>query len=338
MHFCWRRSRDRQCCLVERFLIWTNVLLKDRVETLFLEGTSGHSLIVSKSGDNILAVGGRDPGLLKAQIAFGQPEPEDLLSAPLLRWAQLSSAGYTRYDRPDLRQRFQKDRITLTNSSAVFSAPCAQHALAWLLAESRRLLPAYHNQSTARGWPQNELREQCRLLGEQTMLILGFGSIGAELASYLAPLGVKLIGYRRNPVQVGPIPMIGPDGLDEALSVADHVVNTLPASPETDGFFGTHRFALMKSGACYYNLGRGTTTDQKALHTALVEGRLAAAYLDVTEPEPLPPSDPLWTTPNCYITPHSSGGHANEWERLVLHFLANLRRFEQGEALVNRVF
>ena len=73
-------------------------------------------------------------------------------------------------------------------------------------------------------------------------------------------------------------------------------------------------------------------------HTALVEGRLAAAYLDVTEPEPLPPSDPLWTTPNCYITPHSSGGHANEWERLVLHFLANLRRFEQGEALVNRVF
>jgi phosphoglycerate dehydrogenase-like enzyme len=314
------------------------VLLKDRVEALLVEGTSGHNLIRSNPGDNILAAGGRDPGLLKAQISFGQPDPEDLSSAPLLRWAHLSSAGYTRYDRADLRQRFQKDGIPLTNSSAVFSAPCAQHALTWLLAQSRRLLPAYENQRATRGWPQNELRDQSRLLGQQTILILGFGSIGAELASYLAPLQAKVIGYRRNPVEGGPIPMIGPAGLDEALSAADHVVNILPASPETDGFFGAHRFALMKRGACYYNLGRGTTTDQKALRAALVEGRLASAYLDVAEPEPLPPSDPLWTTPNCFITPHSSGGHANEWERLVLHSLANLRRFEQGEPLVNRLF
>ena len=314
------------------------MLLKDRVEALLLEGTSGHNLVRSKPGENILTAGGRDPSLLKAQIAFGQPDPESLVSAPLLRWAHLSSAGYTRYDRADLRQRFQKDRIPLTNSSAVFSAPCAQHALAWLLAESRRLLPAFENQTTARGWPQNELRDQCRLIAGQTVLIVGFGSIGAELASYLAPLQAKVIGYRRNPVQGGPVPMIGPAGLNEALSAADHIVNILPASPETDGFFSADRFALLKRSACYYNLGRGTTTDQKALRAALVEARIAAAYLDVTEPEPLPPSDPLWTMPNCFITPHSSGGHANEWERLVLHFVANLRRFEQGEPLVNQVF
>jgi phosphoglycerate dehydrogenase-like enzyme len=323
---------------VERFSIWTNVLLKDRAEALLVEGTSGHNLIRSKPGDHILAAGGRDSDLLKVQIAFGQPDPNDLITAPLLGWVQLSSAGYTRYERADLRQRFEKDRVALTNSSAVFSAPCAQHALAWLLAHSRQLLPAYDNQTAARGWPQNELRDQCRLLGGQTILLIGFGSIGAELATYLAPLHAKVIGYRRNPVEGGPIPMIGPAGLNEALCAADHVVNILPGSPETDGFFSADRFALMKRGACYYNLGRGTTTDQEALRAALVEGRIAAAYLDVAEPEPLPSSDPLWTTPNCFITPHSSGGHANEWERLVLHFVANLRRFEQGEPLVNRVF
>ncbi len=79
------------------------------------------------------------------------------------------------------------------------------------------------------------------------------------------------------------------------------------------------------------------TLDQDALKRELDSGKLAAAYLDVTYPEPLPPDHPLWTTPNCYITPHSGGGHSNEKERQVKHFLANLRRFEQGEELVNRV-
>jgi phosphoglycerate dehydrogenase-like enzyme len=93
----------------------------------------------------------------------------------------------------------------------------------------------------------------------------------------------------------------------------------------------------MNRAAVFYNVGRGTTVDQQALETALRTGQIAAAWLDVTTPEPLPPADPLWTTPNCFITPHTAGGHDNESVRLAVHFLENLRRFTAGEALADRV-
>jgi len=93
----------------------------------------------------------------------------------------------------------------------------------------------------------------------------------------------------------------------------------------------------MKPGARYYNIGRGTTTDQDALLEALRVGQLELAYLDVTDPEPLPPGHPLWTAPNCYITPHTAGGHRGEWLRLAKHFLANFQRYQLGEELADRV-
>jgi phosphoglycerate dehydrogenase-like enzyme len=93
----------------------------------------------------------------------------------------------------------------------------------------------------------------------------------------------------------------------------------------------------MKEGAVFYNIGRGTTVDQEALVGALNGGRLAAAWLDVTDPEPLPPTHPLWTAPNCHITPHTAGGHNDEFHRLVGHFLGNLDRYVRGETLKDRV-
>jgi phosphoglycerate dehydrogenase-like enzyme len=99
----------------------------------------------------------------------------------------------------------------------------------------------------------------------------------------------------------------------------------------------TQRFAVVKPGARFYNIGRGTTVDQDALLRVLESGTLALAYLDVTDPEPLPSEHPLWTAPNCYITPHTAGGHKGEFERLVQHFLGNLRLFEQDEALRGQV-
>jgi phosphoglycerate dehydrogenase-like enzyme len=93
----------------------------------------------------------------------------------------------------------------------------------------------------------------------------------------------------------------------------------------------------MKSDAVFYNIGRGQTVDQAALAEALNGGRLAGAYLDVTDPEPLPAGHALWTARNCYITPHTAGGHEDEFERLVRHFLENLARYERGEPLRDRV-
>jgi phosphoglycerate dehydrogenase-like enzyme len=115
------------------------------------------------------------------------------------------------------------------------------------------------------------------------------------------------------------------------------VVNILPDSPATRGFFDSDRFSQFKPGAVFYNIGRGTTVHQEALLKALRSERLHAAWLDVTEPEPLPDSHPLRSERNCFITPHLAGGHQNEAGTLVRHFLANLNRFLRGEPLLDRV-
>ncbi len=148
---------------------------------------------------------------------------------------------------------------------------------------------------------------------------------------------MNLIAARRHRKGDESIHVVEISEVDELLPIADHVVNILPANEETNLFLNATRLAKLKRGAVVYNIGRGSTVDQDALRNELESGRIAAAYLDVTAPEPLPPDHPLWTTPNCYITPHSGGGHSNEKERQVEHFLNNLRRFEQGEELINRV-
>jgi phosphoglycerate dehydrogenase-like enzyme len=323
---------------MQGFLIWTNLRLNDQTEAYLLKETQGHQLTIVPPGDDVLQVGTTDPRLKESDIAFGQPNPEDLQVSSRLRWVHLSSAGYTRYDTPALRTAFSQRQAMLTNSSEVFSEPCAQHALGWLLADSRQFYPAFRSQLTDRSWPQNELRSRCRLLGDQTILIVGFGSIGRRLAELLQPFGASVFGFRRNPAPDQFAEVVGPDRLDGVLAQADHVVNVLPASPNTDHFFDAARFERMKAGSRYYAIGRGTTTDQPALVYSLSAGHLAAAYLDVTEPEPLPPAHELWSLPNCYITPHSSGGHENEPMRLVKHFVENLRRFEAGRPLIGRVF
>ena len=131
--------------------------------------------------------------------------------------------------------------------------------------------------------------------------------------------------------------MVTEEGLPAALAEADHVVNILPESAATKRFFDQARFARLKPGAVFYNIGRGATVDQDALLGALRSGRIGAAWLDVTDPEPLPDTHPLWAEPNCFITPHVAGGHTGEACTLVRHFLENLERFTQGEALVDRV-
>jgi phosphoglycerate dehydrogenase-like enzyme len=148
---------------------------------------------------------------------------------------------------------------------------------------------------------------------------------------------MTLIGVRRNPRGDEPIRVVTNDQGDALLPRADHVINILPASADTHHFFNAKRLALLKPSAIYYTVGRGSTTEQDALRAALERKQFAAAYLDVTTPEPLPPEDPLWRTPNCFITPHTAGGHTTEFERLADHFLANLKRFENGEPLVDRV-
>jgi phosphoglycerate dehydrogenase-like enzyme len=225
----------------------------------------------------------------------------------------------------------------LTNSSLVYDEPCAEHALAFLLSHARQLPASLDVQRTDRAWPTLERRAACSLLLEQHVVLLGFGAIGRRLAELLAPFRAKVTAVRRRPAGDENVAVVTEEHLDAALASADHIVNILPENPATLRYVNAAQLAATKPGAAFYNVGRGTTVDQEALLAALRSGQVGAAYLDVTDPEPLPPEHPLWTTPNCYITPHSAGGHHTEPLRLVRHFLENLRQFENGEPLRDRV-
>ena len=148
---------------------------------------------------------------------------------------------------------------------------------------------------------------------------------------------MQVFGVRRTARGDEGVPILTEAEAAKRLGEADHVVDILPDNASTRHFFGSERFARCQPGARFYNIGRGTTVDQTALAAALRDGRLDAAYLDVTDPEPLPPEHELWSLPNCFITPHVAGAHADEDERLVRHFLTNLRAFETGGALTDRV-
>jgi phosphoglycerate dehydrogenase-like enzyme len=206
-----------------------------------------------------------------------------------------------------------------------------------MLAQARQLPASLETQRTDRGWPTLERRAISRLLLGQNVVLLGFGAIGRRLAEMLAPFKMRVTAVRRRPAGDENVHVVTEEDLEAALATADHVVNILPENAATLGYVNSRRLAAMKPGSVFYNVGRGTTVDQEALLAALRSGRLAAACLDVTDPEPLPPEHPLWEAPNCHITPHTAGGHDSEQERLVRHFLENLRRFEKGGELIDRV-
>ncbi len=323
--------------MCEHLTIWCNAALPECVFDYLRAAVSPHQLVISsKLADNLTATG-PDPALLSADVALGQPDPKTLLTANRLRFVQITSAGYTRYDRTDLRDALGARRAALCNSSSVYADPCAQHLLGMMLALSRRLPESIKTQLTDRAWPSDVVRAGQYLLSEQSALIFGYGAIARRLIELLGPLRMNIRGIRRTIRGDEVVPMVRPEEADAALGEADHVINILPDSAGSAGYFNRNRFARMKPSAVFYNIGRGNTVDQAALRDALQSQRLAAAYLDVTSPEPLPPADPLWTTPNCHITPHSAGGHRAEFHRLADHFVQNLRRFERGEALVDRI-
>jgi phosphoglycerate dehydrogenase-like enzyme len=299
---------------------------------------AGHTLLrATHVTTSNLTAAPPDPALNHADVAFGQFDPAALLAAPRLKWVHLTTAGYDRYDRVDVRAAFRDRNIALTNSSSVYNEPCAQHAVAMLLAQARRLDWSFDNQRADKGWPAPAIRRNSRLLANQNILILSFGAIAKRVVELLQPYDLNLIAVRRKPTGDEPIKTIPDSEVDTYLPQADHVLNILPGGSATKNFLAAARLALMKKGAVLYNIGRGTTVDQPALVASLQSNHLAAAWLDVTDPEPLPPDHPLWAAPNCHITPHTAGGSDDEFPRIVAHFLENLARFTTARPLRDRI-
>jgi phosphoglycerate dehydrogenase-like enzyme len=302
-------------------IVWTNTDLPwDEIERL-------RGYLAGQSAELIHEPGPAAGRLAEADVAFGQPPVDAVLASSRLRWVQVSSAGITRYDTDEFRKAMTGRGTVFTNSSGVYDEPCAQHAAAMVLALARQLPMGLGTQ----------MREQAFLLGGQTVLIFGFGAIGKKLAGYLTAFGMHVTGVRRKPTGDEGFAMVTTGQAEAMLGKTDHVIDILPSSKSTDGFFDARRIGLMSPGAYFYNIGRGATVDQPALIGALRSNGIRGAYLDVMTPEPLPADHVLWTLPNCWITPHSAGGHADEPRRMCRHFTDNFERLVSGTGLVDRV-
>jgi len=275
--------------------------------------------------------------LADADMAIGWSiSPEALSGARRLRWFHLGAAGVERMMRlPGFRER----NLILTNSSGISAPNMAEHAMALMLAFARGL-PSLQRAQERRRWRDWDPGSASFELGGQTVLIAGLGAIGQELARRASAFDMHVIGLRRSGTGE-PIDdvdeVIGLDRLGAALARTDHIVDLLPSTKGTAALFDAGRFAAMKAGAYFYNLGRGTTVDQDALIDALKSGHLAGAGLDVTDPEPLNEESPLWGMGNVIITAHTSGGSPNVRERLIALCIEQVRRYQAGEDLLNVV-
>ncbi|MBC2604962.1 D-2-hydroxyacid dehydrogenase [Pelagicoccus albus] len=318
--------------------IYVDFALGPKPLELLKKGVGAHQLLLpSKPAASVLTKPEVDPSFYQADIAFGQPDLEAIDKAESLKWIQINTSGITAFDTPGFREKMEKRSIPVCNSANVYNEACADHLFAFMLAQSRRLVEGLASQA-ANGSPEwLKLRSDSGSLKGQSALILGYGAIGSRLVELLAPFRMNVTAYRRKARGDEPIPVVGPNELSSELAKADHVINILPDSEATKDFFDAARFSDCKKGSVFYNIGRGTTVDQKALEVALTSGQLKEAWLDVTNPEPLPAEHPLRALANCYITPHIAGGYLGESEGCVQHFLDNLKRFENGETLVNRV-
>jgi len=261
---------------------------------------------------------------------------EFLRAAGKLRWVQSTSAGVERYIAvTELRDN---DRIVLTNMQAVHGPTIADHAFAMLLALTRDL-PYYLDPAHRGNWNRHGSGAEPIALHGRTLLVVGLGGIGTEVARRGKGFGMRVLATRRSDT---PPPSFvdrqaTPDKLMELLAEADVVALCVPLTPQTERMIGARELAALKKGAYVINVGRGKVLDTDALVEALESGHLGGACLDVTDPEPLPSEHPLWSMPNVVITPHMSGRSALTRERWNAVYMENLRRFGTGEPLMNVV-
>ena len=298
--------------------------------------STGAVRVVPISTDGLVH-GEGEAALAAAEVLLRGGIPASVLDhlvtrAPQLRWIHSASAGVERVATPAVRAR----GITVTNARGVFSRPIAEYVAMMVLVIARKL-PQLLELQRERTWQPLRGRE----LAELTVGIIGYGSIGAELAHLLAPFETRILATRRRPERgSGDAPnveLFGSDSLEHVLAESDVVVLTAPLTDETTGLIGAPQLQAMRETAWLINIARGRLIDELALRRALESGAIGGAVLDVFNEEPLPPDSPLYATPNLVVTPHTSWSSDRVGERGLALFLENLRRYLAGEPLENVV-
>ena len=287
---------------------------------------------------HLLDYSGLDPELPDADIFVGWSlRPQQFLAAKKLKWLHSTAAGVAQLMYPELRQ----SGIAVTNASGVHTIPIAEHVLGLLLALARRFPSSFRHQA-ARNWGQQDIWDEPvkpRELRGATLLLVGLGAIGREIARLARALGMRVAAVTRSGRDLTGVTdlVVPPIELDALLAQADFVVLAAPETPETHHLMDAQRLARMKPSAYLVNVARGSLVDEPALIAALRERRIAGAALDVAGEEPLPESSPLWPLENCFLTPHLSGAGDALWPRQAELLLDNLERWFAGRGLRNRV-
>lgn len=259
---------------------------------------------------------------------LGQP---DLLAGVLRQgvrpqWLQSTWAGITPLLAADLPADYR-----LSRAVGIFGQVMAEYVLGHLLAHERQLFARLAAQLEQR-WDNR----QPQSLAGRTALIVGAGDIGLSVAQFLAPFGIKLLGIASRPRHLPPFQQVaGLEALVHLAGEADYLINLLPDTPATRDLYDVAFFAACRPAAVFINAGRGVAVDDQALVSALQQGQLAAAVIDVCRQEPLPAGHPFWDAPHLLLTGHSAA--PTDPQLLVRLFVDNLQRWRAGEELVGQV-
>lgn len=271
------------------------------------------------------------------EVALGAPAgdviSEFLGHAPKLRWMHTMSAGVERFLVPELLGR---GGFTLTNNSGPYDVPIAEFVLGAMLAAAKRL-PEYQRSQQRAHWDKDHQGMELR---GATVIVLGLGSIGGEVARLAHAFGMRVIGVRRRldlPGVPGVDEVIPPQRLADVAGEADFIAVTAPLTPATRGLVSREVIARLKPTAWIVNIARGAIVDEAALLEALRAKRIGGAAIDAWWTEPLPGDSEWWSLPNVIATPHISHSSPRVRERTLALFLENLRRWKAGEPLLNVV-
>ncbi len=265
-----------------------------------------------------------------ADATIGVCSADVLNRATHLQWIQWLGAGVEGcLQEPKLRQR----NPVLTNMQSTAGPSMAEHVLGMMLVLSRHL-DYYVKQQEQGHWADHD--PMLADLSGKSVLVVGLGGIGIEVAKRAHAFGMRVIATRASG-RTGPefVSYVGlPDELLKLTKEADFVVNCAPLTPQTTGIFNAAYFATMKPSAYFLNVGRGRSAVTADLIAALTAGKIAGAGLDVVDPEPLPADSPLWHMPNVFITPHVSAQTPMTDSQRTLLLRENLGRYVAGEAML----
>lgn len=267
-----------------------------------------------------------DEVLARAEVLMNYGDKSQIAPAKNVRYIHTISAGIDGYI--DEVDRCHGSALPVTNGAGIYSDAVGEHVIALLLAVVHGIVPSVRNMAEKQ-WPAIPMLGN---VNGKAIAVLGTGDIGNNAARICAAMGARVLGFKLHACE--PFPpyseiYTGDDGLDALLPQADAVLVCLPGSPFTKDMLDARRIGLMKAGSVLVNIGRGSIVNTEALMEALRSGHIAAAGLDVTDPEPLPPDHPLWDCPNVLITPHISGLGASK-QKHAEWFAENLRAYLEG--------